>query len=179
MVEVNIDDTIIQKAYDLAYKYEAQYGACSQATIRALEESLNESDPFDFKVMSGFAAGVGCEGDGICGGYAAGTFFLSKKYGRLRDDLDKDPKDPSAEKILFKTFGLVKKLHDKFIEKYGSIICHSIHRKLYGRPYYIRDKDELAKFLNAGAHDWGCPSVCGESAKWTLEIINDYIQTFK
>lgn len=170
----NIED-LKDKAFKLAYNYEAKYGACSQATLRALQEVYyGKVDLKDFKAMSGFAAGIGLEGDGVCGGYTAGVFFLSKEHGREIDDLDKDSEDLSANKILFKTFDIIKKLHDKFIEKYGSIVCHQIHRKLYGRPYYIADSDEMRKFDEKGAHDWGCTSVCGEAARFTIEIFEDY-----
>ena len=58
--------------------------------------------------------------------------------------------------------------HQKFIEKYGSVICSSIHRKLYGRAFYIADRSELEKFEEAGGHDWGCTGVCGNAARWTV-----------
>lgn len=163
-----------QKAYDLGYKYEGQYGACSQATMRALQEAYQEVNPEVFQAMAGFAAGGGIEGDGMCGAYVASIYFLSSKYGRRLEDLDKDPDDPKAEKILFETFSLVKKVHEKFMEKYGSVICHQINRKLYGRPYYLADPDELEKFDANGAHDWGCTSVCGEGARWTVEVLEEY-----
>jgi C_GCAxxG_C_C family probable redox protein len=164
---------LMKKAYDLGYKYEGKYGACSQATMRALQEVYDELNPDVFRAMAGFAGGGGIEGDGMCGAYVASIFFISSKYGRRLEDLERDPEDPSAEKILFKTFALVKKVHDKFIEKYGSVICHQIHRKLYGRPYYIADPDELEKFYANGAHDWGCTSVCGGAARWVVEILGE------
>jgi hypothetical protein len=165
---------LAQKAYDLGYKYEGQYGGCPQATMRALQDVYDELDPDVFQAISGFTAGGGIEGDGMCGAYAASIYFLSSKCGRRLEDLDKDPDDPKAEELLFKTFDLVKKVHEKFMEKYGTIVCHQIHRKLYGRPYYLADHDELEKFDAAGAHDWGCTSVCGEAARWTVEVFEEY-----
>jgi C_GCAxxG_C_C family probable redox protein len=160
-----------KKAYDLGYKYEAQYGGCPQATMRALQEVYQEVNPDIYQGMTGFTAGCGIEGDGICGAYAASIYFIGQKYGRRLEDIGKNPDDPNAEEKLFENFALVKKIHDKFIEKYGSIICHQIHRKLYGRPYYLADPEELEKFYKAGAHDWGCTSVCGDAAEWTVEVL--------
>ena len=122
-------------------------------------------------LLAGFAAGCGIVGDGICGAYAACVYFISSRYGRRLEDLEKDPDDPSAGRKLHETFALVRKIHEKFIEKYGTVICQQIHRKLYGRPYYIVDKDEYRKFEEKGAHDWGCTSVCGEAARWTVELL--------
>ena len=68
---------------------------------------------------------------------------------------------------------MIKELHTKFIKEYGSIICQQIHRKLYGRPYYLSDPQEAKKFDIAGGHDWGCTSVCGNAAKWTVEIFDE------
>jgi C_GCAxxG_C_C family probable redox protein len=162
---------LMKKAYDLGYKYEGQYGACAQATMRALQEVYDEMNPDVYRAMAGFAAGGGIEGDGMCGAYVASIYCLSSKYGRRLEDLDVDPDDPGAEKIIIETSAQIKKVHDKFIEKYGSVICHHIHRKLYGRPYYVADPEELEKFYAAGAHDWGCTSVCGDAARWTVEVL--------
>jgi len=159
-------------AGDLAYKYEHDWGACSQCTIRALQEVYNEINDDIFRALGGFAAGGACEGDGICGAYAAGIFFIGTKFGRNFADIGKDPEDPQALKKHDEQFRLVKELHDRFVEKYGSVICHQIHRKLYGRPFYIADPQELDKLDKAGGHDWGCTSVCRDAAIWTVEILS-------
>lgn len=168
-----------KKASELAYKYEHDWGACSQCTIRALQEVYGEIDNDVFQALGSFAAGGACEGDGICGAYAATLYFFGTKYGRNFDDIGKNPDDPKALKKHEDQFLLVKKMHDKFIEKYGSVICHQIHRKLYGRPYYIADPEELDKFDKQGAHDWGCTSVCGDAAKWAVEILEEFLNTKK
>jgi len=162
-----------RKAYELAYKYEAEWGGCSQCTIRALQEVYDEEKSEVFKALGSFAAGGARECDGICGVYAAGMYFIGTKFGREFKDIGKDPNDPKASKKHTEQLILVKKLHEKFIDAYGTIICHEIHRKLYGRPYYLADKEELNKFYQAGGHKWGCTSVCGNGAKWTVEIIEE------
>jgi len=162
-------------AYELGYKYEGEWGACSQCTIKALQDVYNEPDSDIFQALGGFAAGGACECDGICGAYAAGIYFFGTKVGRRSEDIGADPDDPKALKKHGDQFMLVKKLHDKFVEKYGSIICGNVHRKLYGRVYYIADSEELEKFDKAGAHDWGCTGVCGDVARWTVEIYEEFI----
>jgi len=113
------------------------------------------------------------EGDGTCGAYLAGIFFLGLKLGRNNHDIGKSPDDPRGSKKNRKLNNLIKILHKKFIDKYGSIICEQIHRKIYGRPFYIVDDDELKKFEAAGAHKKGCTSVCANAAKWTVEILEE------
>ncbi|HAJ94884.1 MAG TPA: hypothetical protein DCP02_01505 [Actinobacteria bacterium] len=161
-------------AYELAYKYEKEFSACSQCTIKALQEVYNEEDKGVFQALGGFAGGGACECDGICGAYAAGIYFFGTKTGRGLKDIGSNPEDPDGSRKHREQFKLIKKLHDRFVDKYGSIICSSIHRKLYGRSFYIADWKEMKKFDEAGAHDWGCTSVCGETAKWIVEIFEDF-----
>ena len=164
------------KAYDLAYKYEKEWRVCSQCTIKALSD-VYEIDNVDiFRALSGFGAGGATEGDGMCGAYVAGMIFLSLKLGRDISDIGTDPKDPRGSKKNKVLTPLIKKLRDRFIDEYTSIICHQIHRKLYGRPFYLLDRQELEKFDLAGGHDWGCTAVCGNAAKWTVEIYEEFLK---
>ncbi len=162
-----------QKAYDLAYKYEKEWSVCSQATIKSLLDVYNIDNNDYFKVLSGFGGGGADQGDGMCGAYLAGVFFLGLHFGRNISDIGVDPDDPRGSKKNRILKPLVIKLHDKFIEKYGTVTCSMIHRKLYGRPFHLLDKDEKQKFELAGGHDWGCTSVCGSAAKWTVEILEE------
>jgi hypothetical protein len=164
------------QAYDLAYKYEKEWKICSQCTIKSILDVYRIENKDIFKSLSGFGAGGAAEGDGMCGAYVAGMIFLGLKLGRDISDIDTDPTDPRGSKKNKVLTPLIKKLRDKFINKYTSIICHQIHRKLYGRPYYLLDRQELDKFDLAGGHDWGCTSVCGNSAKWTVEIYEEFLK---
>jgi len=114
--------------------------------------------------MSGYAGGGATVGDGGCGAYVAGILFLSGLRGRERDNFA----DP--EKIRFTSFATARKLHKKFIDEFGSIICREMQMKLFGRPYYLPDPDEMKKFLEAGGHTTHCPDVCGKAAEWAAEI---------
>ena len=72
-----------QIAHDLAYKYEKELGACSQCTIKALQEIYNEVDSSIFQALGGFTGGGGCECDGVCGAYAAGIYFIELEANNL------------------------------------------------------------------------------------------------
>ena len=89
-------EDLMKKAYDLGYSYEAKWGDCSQATIRALMEVYENTNKEVFKAMAGFHGGGGCEGDGSCGAYAASIYYLSMLFGRELEQLGKDPDDPEA-----------------------------------------------------------------------------------
>lgn len=165
-----------KQAYELGYKYEKEIKGCSQSTIQALMEAYGEENSDVYQSMAGFSAGGAVMGDGICGGYAAGLLFFGLHTGRRLEDIGADRAEPRASSKNYDNFALAKRLHDRFIQEYGTVICHQIHRKLYGRPYSITDPDEKRKFEEAGAHDWGCTSVCGNAAKWTVQIYEEYLK---
>jgi hypothetical protein len=64
-----------------------------------------------------------------------------------------------------------KRLVEKFQRKFDSANCHNIHRKILGRAYNLSDPQEFEQFIEAGGHDDKCPSVCGNSVRWVIEIL--------
>jgi hypothetical protein len=81
---------------------------------------------------------------------------------------------------------LVKKLHDKFFEAYGSVVCRDIQQKVFGKSFQmIKSIDniiiiDMDEFEKAGAHaDRGCPIVVGTAAKWTAELLMQEIAKTK
>lgn len=159
-----------RKANELGYEYEGSYGGCAQCVIAALQDSLDlrnrETDAI-FKAATGLAGGGAQETDGSCGAYAGGSMIIGHLLGRERDNFA----DP--EKIRLETSKLVSRLHARFIDEFGSVVCRQIHTKIMGRPFDIKDPDELEKFNRAGAHDDKCTRVAGLAARWTAEILID------
>ena len=117
-----------------------------------------------FRSMCGFAGGGGAMGDAACGAYSAGIAFLSGLRGREKNDFT----DP--EGVRYVSFANTRKLHRKFIDEYGTVICREIHMKVLGRPFFLPDPDEAKKFDEAGAHETACPEICGKAARWAAEI---------
>ena len=159
------DKVIKRKAYDLGFQYEKVYKGCSQCVLAAVQDLFGERNDDVFRAASGLAGGAGLCGDSGCGGYSGGIMALSQLHGRVRENF----LDP--ERTRRKSFDLAKKLHDKFIAEYGSVICRDIQQKILGRGYYLRDPEEFEKFEKAGAHAEKCPSVVGNAAKWVAEIL--------
>jgi hypothetical protein len=48
--------------------------------------------------------------------------------------------------------------------------------KLFGRTFNLMDSKDYEAFIKAGGHVDKCPSVSGNAAKWTVEIILDEIK---
>lgn len=153
------------KAYQLGFEYEGKYRGCGQCLVAAVQDAIGiQNDPV-FKATTGFAAGIGLMQDSACGGYAGGVLVLGSFMGRVRDNFV----DP--ERIRFRAFEMARKLHDKFIAELGSVNCHGIQLKMFGRSYYLWDQDDLAKFDEAGGHTEKCTHVVGLAAGWTVEIL--------
>jgi C_GCAxxG_C_C family probable redox protein len=159
-----------EKAYELGKKYEMTYMGCSQCAMAALQDALGIKNDEIFKASTGLAGG-GCGTiDGSCGAYVACIMVLGSLVGRERDKFDDFSKiAPDSQ-----TYRLARKFRDKYIQEYGSIICHNIQTKVLGRPYYITDPDEWKKLEESGGHgDKGCPVVVGKAAQWMVELIEE------
>ena len=154
-----------EKAYQLGKKYEHDFGGCSQCVVAALQDAFDIRNDDVFKAATGLAAGGGACIDGNCGAYSGAIMMLSLLQGREKADF------ADSTGAMFKNFTLVSKLHDRFIQEYGSVICRDVQTKKFGRPYYLADPGEFQKFEKAGAHEVHCPEVVGEAARWAAELI--------
>lgn len=170
---------LTERAYELGYQFERNWGNCAQATMSAVQKTLGagtENRPA-LQAISGFHGGGGGLCDGSCGAYIAGVYLIAERHGRDVEQLGADPEDPRAVKTTRALDEVVTRLHGKFIDEYGTVVCSDIHRKLYGRTFHLHDPDDREKFEAAGAHDWGCTSVVGKAAAWTVEIIAEHDST--
>lgn len=159
---------LLKKAYEAGYYNEKVFRGCAQCTLAALFDVIGNKNPEVFRMTNTFASGMGLFGDGPCGGYSGGLLFLGHYAGRRLEHIegDKEEKDLAMK--------LSDLLHTKFIETYGTVICHGIHRDIFGREFHIRNADEKQGFEDAGAHQKDkCPAVVGTAAMWTVEILLD------
>jgi C_GCAxxG_C_C family probable redox protein len=160
--------TAAEKAYELGKEYEKAYKGCSQCAMAALQDALGIRNDDIFKAATGLAGGGGGTLDGSCGAYVGCILVLGSLLGRERDKFD----DFESIAPDSRTFELIRKFRDKYIQEYGSVVCRNIQTKVLGRPYYIIDPDEFEKFEAAGGHsDNGCPAVVGKAARWMAELI--------
>jgi C_GCAxxG_C_C family probable redox protein len=157
----------LKKAYDQGFKFERDYGSCSQCTFAAVSKVLGKGSEEIFQAIDGLAGGVARSTNGTCGALSGGVAMISLMYGRKEF-----PKLGTREKCMI----LAKKLYDKFIEEYGGILCKEIQTKKMGRSYDLWDPKEREMFDKAGGHTDVCPDVVGKAAKWTVEILLDEVQ---
>lgn len=158
-------DEILSKAYELGKKYEKKCTGCAQTAVAAIFESLNIWNEDVFRAASGLADGLGLTGDGSCGALVGASMVIGYLYGRGKEDFS-DMYKP------MKSYGLVKKLHDKYIEKFDSCRCYDVQEKLMGRTYNMWDPDELKQAFKSGMVNH-CSDLVGKVARMATEIILD------
>lgn len=154
----------IEEAYSKAFKYEAERGSCPQCVLAALHETINIGNPDTIKAADSLAGGTALSSDGTCGALVGGMLAIGSLVGR---DYEAFSEGENKRRV----FQYAKKLHDVFKDEYGSILCKDVQKKLFGRSYVLLDPDEYQEFEKAGAHVDKCPSVAGNVARWTAEII--------
>lgn len=156
------------RAQRLGFQYERDHRGCAQCVFAALQDALGVRGPEAdavFRAASALAGGVAGEGDGHCGAYSGGVMFLSLLHGRDREHFA----DPGRDRYRARDYAA--ELHRRFIERYGSVTCEHIQRKLFGRTYYLRDPADKAAYEAAGAYVDKCPNVVGQAAGWVVEIL--------
>ncbi len=156
---------IIQRAFSLGFEYEKTIRGCCQCTIAAIQDALGLQNEAVFRAGSGLTAGGGLSCEGSCGGYTGGVMVMSSVFGRRRKkwEDDKDEKDCAHR--------MARVLLDKFHREYGSSICKTIHRNIFGREFNLIDAPEREAFENLGAHVGKCTTVVGKAAAWATELI--------
>jgi len=156
----------LKKAYELGFRFEADYGGCCQSTIAAIQDVLELRNDDIFKSGTGIAGGIGLVWKGLCGSLIGGALMISYKFGRERNNFA----DP--QKTRFVVYDLVAQLYNRFVKEYGSAYCYDIQNKIFGGVAYdLRTEKGLKLFLEDGGHRDKCPHVVGKGAQWAVEII--------
>lgn len=165
MTESN-ERSLAKKAYEVGYRYQEEYAGDCQCTVAAIQDVLGIRNDDVFKAANTLCGGGAEVGDIACGGYTGGLLVLGQLIGRERSRFA----DPEGYR--HKVCAVARKLHDKFIAEYGTVICRDLQMKRLGRYYYLPDPDEMAKYLGAGGHsEKVCGGFIGNACKWTVEII--------
>jgi C_GCAxxG_C_C family probable redox protein len=157
-------DQILEKVYDLAFKYEADRGSCPQCVLSALHKTLDISDPATIQASDALAGGCALSTQGTCGALVGGLLAIGSVVGRTYEDF-------LIGETRRRVFLYAKKLYDRFTKEYGSPLCKDVQKKIMGRSFNLLDAKDYAEFEKAGAHVNKCTNVSGNTAKWAAEII--------
>jgi C_GCAxxG_C_C family probable redox protein len=156
-------EEIIERAYELGERYEQECTGCAQTAIAGIFDAIDVRNNDVFKSASGLADGLGLSGNGTCGALVGGAMVIGYLFGREREDF-KDMLKP------MKSYLLAKKLHDAFLERYGTCRCYDLQGALMGRTFNLLDKKEFQEAIEFGMIKH-CSKVVGTAAKLAATII--------
>ena len=130
---------ILQKAYDLGYRFEEKHKGCARCTVASLQDAIDfvPSDEGLFRTASCLDGGATPTKLANCGAFTGSGMFIGWVCGTERFGDNKLSQN------------LIHKVHKRFEEEYGSVICKEVREKA----------------------DSKCPDVVGKAAKWTAEIL--------
>lgn len=160
---MSAEEEILDTAYRLGKKYEQKCTGCAQTAVAAIFEALEIWNDDVFRAASGLADGLGLTGDGSCGALVGGSMVIGYLFGRKKEDFE-DMYKP------MKSYALVKELHDKYLDKYGTCRCHDVQEKGMGRTFNLWDSEEMKEAFKSGMLDY-CSTLVGNVARMTTEII--------
>ena len=140
-------EALLQRAYELGFRYEKAYHGCAQCAVAAIQDTLGLKDDGTFKAANAMNAGVGCSSRGTCGALAGSVMVISSLCGRTRTRFD------DVDRIRARPYGPAQRLLEKFENEYGSGICGEIQRRLIGRSFNLLVPEQRDMFLEAGAED--------------------------
>jgi C_GCAxxG_C_C family probable redox protein len=154
---------MLDKAFELAKKYEMENGNCAQCVFSGVTEALGVENKDVFRAATGFADGIGLSGDGHCGALSGGVMAISCLFGRGRDEFARRGK-------MMKALLLSRQLQGKFSEKYGVCRCHDLQVKFYGKFFNLLEPGEMEAAVKAGVLET-CSTLTGDVARMTLGLI--------
>ncbi len=156
-----------QRAYDLGFENEKTYKGCGQSLFAAVGDVLGIYDETTFRAATGLSGGLGLIGDAHCSALTGACLIAGILYPRRREFFNGDRESK------YQCYDIVQKMHQHYLNQYGSVKCYEIHRNLMGRPFDLRDDVDKVEFEKAGAHEFACTGVVGRASKWVVELIGE------
>jgi len=160
----NEKKALVQKAYDTGYSYEGKFANCPQCTLAALDDIFGCVDDEFFKAAYNLGAGLGATSKGSCGSLNAVAMLISSFHGRDRAHFETGRYPECYE--------LSRRILYRFIDIYGTCICHEVHKKIFdGKSFDLSIPEQFAAFEAAGGHKDKCTSVVGNVCKLFAEMV--------
>jgi hypothetical protein len=154
-----------REASALGFEFERTYKGCGQCTFAAVQQALGRQEDRVFQALTAFAGGFGLSGDAVCGALIGGGASFGLARGRRRSHFDGDRRPK------YSSFAMAQLLRERYLWKYGSLLCRGAQEKIFGRSFDLRDTQEREQFEQAGAHVDKCPGVVGNVARWSAQIL--------
>jgi C_GCAxxG_C_C family probable redox protein len=118
-----------------------------------------------FRAANGLSDGIGLTGDGQCGAVSGAVMVFGYLYGRRKADF-------SDRRKSLRSSILAKKLHDWFVEKYGSCRCADVQVKVIGRSFNMWEQADYEEMQKINFRSYSA-EVVADIARKAVEIILD------
>lgn len=158
---------MIEAAASEAYRIQCRDDVCSRSTLAGL------ASVFDFipeELISASASLCGGTGSasGSCGAYCVGLLAVGLKYNA---SIAQEQADPDADLFGKTSAAKMTEYRDRFLAKYGTVLCPEIHKQLFGRSFQLTDSTQHAEFAAIENHAELCGSVVETAARLAAEMI--------
>ena len=152
-------EALVQKAVQVAFDTETDYGNCIQSGLHGLYRSFPDMGITEEMLQGSFgiAGGCGCSLLGTCGALNAAAWAISLFYGRPVDDLGGDYEACHA---------MVRDVIEKFRARYGTVLCSEVLTANMGAPYDWKTPQGLQDY-----NDHNGTFHCATAVAFCTEII--------
>jgi len=156
---------ILDRVSKAAYDNNRAYEGCARCVLHALQTHLNILDDQKafkaaMKASTALSAGVARKGE-TCGALIGALMAIGLYIGTERlNDFDG----------YVDTMRAASEVFDRFKEKYGTVKCFEIQKKLFGKKInFFDEKDAEWWYENNGLDK--CPGVCAVATRMTAEAM--------
>lgn len=157
----------VEKAAQIACRYEMEFFGCSQTSLAALMEAFGVFEPAVLRAATAFSGGVVRRGN-VCGSLSGGLLMIGLLTGR--DDLEMGGQYQRGMQF-------ADKLCKKFEETYGTIVCKEIQKIKFGRSFNLQEEEERKTLHEAmKSNPDGCQAVVRDATRWTAEIVEEILE---
>ena len=154
---------LLKRIEESASYNERVYHGCCRSVLKALQIHLGLENDVAIKAATALGGGVARTGEG-CGGLLGGLMAIGLAYA---PDVMENARTSAAYR---KTMDCGMKLSERFKKEFGSIRCHEVQEKIFGRHYDLRNAEDTKEFRKS-AHKKCEDLVSGLSARFAAEVI--------
>lgn len=154
----------IETAVGNAVRKQLEDDLCARSAIYGLSTVFDYIPQDMITATASFAGGCG-SASGTCGAYCSCLLAVGLKFNAT---MEEERADPAA---FGRTAAKFSEFRDRFLAKYGTVLCPEIHKQLFGRSYILTDPKQVDEFLNLPGHVEKCAAVVGAATRIAAEMI--------
>ena len=157
-------EEIIRRAEAVGKEAILRDDICARSAMAGLREAFPEIPEELVTATMSLAGGTG-SANGSCGAYCAGLLAVGMHFN---SSIPEELADPNHAKRGHAEF---MEYRDRFLARWGTVLCPKIHEKLYGRSWDLADDRERGEYLSLPGHEAKCAEVVCSAIRMACEMI--------